>query len=186
MRHLQNALAIFCVLLVGVAEAQRPNQRGRNNARGPQGNRGGFNNAAQNNANNAAIRNRFNAANNGFNAAGFNGVNQAGQAGMQNGIGNRGGMDPAQMAQALVANFDNDGNGALDVNELMAALQGLRQMMQNGREQVLQARGGQQQAIGGANANQNGGRFGQRPGPPGQNAGGRGGNGNRGPRGRGR
>ncbi|MEL6106979.1 MAG: hypothetical protein AAFU85_13115 [Planctomycetota bacterium] len=181
MCHLRNIAPVLCVLLIGVAEAQRPNQRGRNNARGPQGNRGGVNKTALNRANNGPV-------NNGLNAA-----NQGGQIGVLNGLGNRGGMDPGQMAQALVANFDNDGNGALDVNELIAALQGLRQMIQNGGGQNVQARGGQGFAAGGqqgfaaGNANQNGGRLGQRPGPPGQNAGGRpGGNGNRGQRGRGR
>lgn len=158
MRSFRNAMGILCVLLIGVAEAQRPNQRGRGGARPQQANRGGLNGGLNNGQRGNAINN--------LNNAGFNGANQM-AAGMQNGVANLGGNNQAQMAQALVANFDRDGNGALDVNELMRALQGLRQMMQAGPEQVLQPRGGQQGMLGG-NVNKNGNLAG--PNGRGQNA----------------
>ncbi|MEO1529348.1 MAG: hypothetical protein AAFX06_28340 [Planctomycetota bacterium] len=172
MRNMRHGLAVLCILFVGVAEAQRPNPGGRNNARGPKGNRGALNNGALNNG--------------GFNNGAFNnGMNAANQAGMQNRFGNQGGRNPNQLAQTLITNFDSDGNGALDVNELIQALQGLRQMMQAGGGQAMQAGGGQQQGFG-EDQNRNAGQrqFGQRGGPPGQNNAGRAG-GNRGQRGRG-
>ena len=59
-----------------------------------------------------------------------------GQGGGGRGQGNR--PDPAQIAAMLIKQYDRDGDGALNQQELAAALKGMRERMAGGR----QGRGG--------------------------------------------
>ncbi len=53
----------------------------------------------------------------------------------------RGGMQSAQLAQMMLASFDADASGALDINELQSGLSALMEMMRRSQQNRMQAGG---------------------------------------------
>lgn len=156
MKHFTYLMIVAgSVCFVPVVDAQRPQQRGQQNARAPRGNGQGVANQG--------------VANQGFANQGF-----ANQAGMQNGQNQMGGVQ--QLAQMMLRRFDTDGSGELSLSELTAGLTAFGQQMQmqqqgNGQGQMqMQMRrqqnrqAGQQDMERGGRNQQAGGRRGGRSG----------------------